>query len=88
MIIGIISIHHQLAYVLFDLDSSFSYVFTYFTSQLGLCLDSLSMPLCIATLIGDSLVVNQVYGCVWEFGTKINLIILDKVDFNVILGMD
>ena len=61
VITGMISMFHQPASALFDPGSTFSYISTYFASRLGLCSEYLSVPLCVATLVGDSLVVDRVY---------------------------
>ena len=49
-------------------------------------------PLRVSTLVGDSLVVDQVFrSCVVTIqrqDTRIDLILLDMVDFDLILGMD
>lgn len=53
---------------------------------------NLSIPLCAGTLVGDSLVMDRVYkSCLvtfWEYDTQTNIIVLDMVDFGMILGMD
>ena len=50
------------------------------------------MRICVSTLIGDSLVVDQFYrSCVVtinDVDTYADLIFLDMMDFDVILGMD
>lgn len=49
------------------------------------------MPLCIATTSGDSLVVDRIYTSymviVQKYDTWVDLIVLDMVDFNIILGI-
>lgn len=52
------------------------------------------MSMCVATPVGDSLVVDQVYlSCVistmrFGFDTRENLVLLDMVDFDLILSMN
>lgn len=91
-ITDMIFICHQLASALFNPRYKFLYIFAYFASRLGLCSVSLSVPLYIDTSVDDLLVVVQVYKSylviVPEFDTQINLIVLDMIDFNVILGLD
>lgn len=72
--------------------SIFSYVFAYFTSSIDSICESLIVPICSSTLVDNSLLVDQVYrSCVvtlLRHNTWVDLIILDMVDFNVILDMD
>ena len=83
---------HQPATVLFDPGSTFSYVSIYFAPRLGMRSESLAEPVHVSTPIGEFLVVDQVLrsylvtiqGC----DTRANLIMLDMIDFDVILGMD
>lgn len=50
--------------------------------------DLLSVPLRISTPLGDFLVVDRVFrSCVMTVSV-VELIILDMLNFNVILGMD
>lgn len=58
MITGMISICHQPTVALFDPDSIYSYVFTYFASKLEFCLESLFVPFNVSTPVGDSIVVD------------------------------
>ncbi|XP_070017056.1 uncharacterized protein [Nicotiana sylvestris] len=54
--------------------------------------DSLSIPVYVSTPVGDSIVVDRVHRfCIVVFGgfeTRVDLLLLDMVDFDVILGMD
>ncbi|XP_070037233.1 uncharacterized protein [Nicotiana tomentosiformis] len=80
------------ASVLFDPGSTYSYVSSYFASYLVVPRDSLSAPVYVSNLVGDAMVVDSVYrSCVVTVGsleTRIDLLLLDMVDFDVILGMD
>lgn len=49
------------ALVLFDLSCTFSYVSAYTASSFNMMYDSLFVPLCVVTSIGDSFVVYWVY---------------------------
>ncbi|XP_070041330.1 uncharacterized protein [Nicotiana tomentosiformis] len=55
-------------------------------------LDSLSAPVYVSTLVGDSIVVDCVFRSgvitIGSLTTSVDLILLDMVDFDVILGMD
>ncbi|WP_311768915.1 hypothetical protein, partial [Proteus mirabilis] len=78
--------------VLFDPGSTFSYVSVYFAPRLGMRSESLAEPIHVSTPVGESLVVDQILrsclvtiqGC----DTRVDLILLDMVDFDVILGID
>ncbi|XP_070022772.1 uncharacterized protein [Nicotiana sylvestris] len=54
--------------------------------------EALSIPVYVSTLVGDSIVVDWVHcSCVVVFRgleTRVDLLLLDTVDFDVILGMD
>ncbi|XP_070045028.1 uncharacterized protein [Nicotiana tomentosiformis] len=88
----IVSVFHIDASILFDLGSTNSYMSSYFASYLVVTLDSLNAPVCVSTPVGDSIIIDHVYhSCVITIGsleTIVNLILLDMVDFDVILGMD
>ncbi|XP_070042671.1 uncharacterized protein [Nicotiana tomentosiformis] len=92
VIIGIVPVCHRDSSVLFDPDSTYSYVSSYFSSYLDLSRDSLSAPIYVSTFIGDSIVVDRVYrAClviIGSYETRVDLLLLDMVDFDVILGMD
>ncbi|XP_070043286.1 uncharacterized protein [Nicotiana tomentosiformis] len=92
VITGIVPVFHRDASVLFDPGSTYSYVSSYFASYLVVPLDSLSASMHVSTSVGDSIVVDHVYRlCVVTIGsleTSADLLLLDMVDFDVILGMD
>ena len=77
--------------VLFDPDSTFSYVSSAFAKGLNLHCELLDMPIRVSTLVGESVIVEKVYrSCLVTFvGSNIyvDLVILEMVDFDVILGM-
>lgn len=89
---GMVLMCHHSASILFGLGSSYSYTSTYFTSNIDIMRELLAKLICVFTSAGKSLVVNQVYWvCVVTFiGRDIvsYLILLDMVDFDLILGMD
>ncbi|XP_075096500.1 uncharacterized protein LOC107804935 [Nicotiana tabacum] len=78
--------------VLFDPGSTYSYVSSYFAAYLVMPSDSLSILVYVSTPVGDSIVVDRVHrSCIVVFGglkTRVDLLLLDMVDFDVILGMD
>ncbi|XP_070034196.1 uncharacterized protein [Nicotiana tomentosiformis] len=87
-----ISICSRDASVLFNPSSTYSYVSSYFASYLVVPRDSLSAHVYMSTPMGDVIVVYRVYrSCVVTIGsieTSIDLLLLDMVDFDIILGMD
>ncbi|XP_070002208.1 uncharacterized protein [Nicotiana sylvestris] len=92
IITGNVSVCSRDVSVLFDPGSTYSYVSYYFSSYLVVPRDSLSSPVYVSTRVGDSIMVDHVYhSCVVVIGgleTSIDLLLLDMVDFDVILGMD
>ncbi|XP_070049120.1 uncharacterized protein [Nicotiana tomentosiformis] len=92
VITGIIPVCHRDASVLFDPYSTYSYVSSYFSPYVGISLDSLSSLVYVSTLVGYSIVVDRVYySCLVVLGgfeTRVNLLLLTMVDFDIILGMD
>ncbi|XP_070032769.1 uncharacterized protein [Nicotiana tomentosiformis] len=87
LITGIVPVCHRDVSVLFDPGSIYSYVFSYFSTYLVVPRDYLIASVCV-----DSVMVDHVYhSCVVTIGsleTSLNLLHLDMVDFDVILGMD
>ncbi|XP_070013734.1 uncharacterized protein [Nicotiana sylvestris] len=92
VIISIVSICHKDASVLFDPCSTYSYVSSYFTRYLDLPHEPLVSPIHVSTPVGDTIIVDRVYrSCVVAIGgskTRVDLLLLSMVDFDVILGMD
>ncbi|XP_070002026.1 uncharacterized protein [Nicotiana sylvestris] len=92
VITGTVSVCSRNASVLFDQESTYYYVSSYFASYLVVPRDSLSAPVHVYTLVGDYIVVDHVYrSCViilWGLEPSVDLLLLDMVEFDVILGMD
>ncbi|XP_070005033.1 uncharacterized protein [Nicotiana sylvestris] len=92
VITGIDPICHRDALVLFDQDSIYSCVSSYLAPYLGISRDSLSSPVYGSMPVGDSIVVDHVYRLclvvIGDFETKVDLLFLSIVDFDVILDMD
>ena len=80
-----------MASVLFDLGSTFSYVSSSFATDLDLHCDLLDMPIRTSKPVGEPMIAKKVYrSClvtIVESNTYVDLIILEMVDFDVILGM-
>ena len=78
-------------FVLFDPASTFSYVSLSFATGLDLYCDFLDMPIRVSTPVDESVIVEKVYrSCLVTFvgsNTYVDLIILEMVDFDVILSM-
>ena len=80
-----------MASILFDPGSTFSYVSSAFANGLNLHYELLDMPIRVSTPVGESVIVEKVYrSCLVTFvrsNTYVDLVILEMVDFDVILGM-
>ena len=80
-----------MASVLFDPRSTFSYVSSSFATGLNLHCELLDIPIRVSTPVGESVIVERVYrSCLVTFvgsNTYVDLVILEMVDFDVILGM-
>ncbi|XP_070024802.1 uncharacterized protein [Nicotiana sylvestris] len=92
VITGILLVCSHNAYAIMDPGSTFSYVTPYFAINLGLEPEQLSEPFLVSTPVGESVKVTIVYrGCIVSVqgrNTKADLIELEMVDFDVIMGMD
>lgn len=64
----------------------------YFVSGFDSVGKPLAMPICVSTLVGNSLAVDLVHRfCAATFakrGTLVDFLVLDMVEFDVILGLD
>ncbi|XP_070022022.1 uncharacterized protein [Nicotiana sylvestris] len=91
-ITGIISVGDRDALVLFDPGSTYSYVSSLFAHFLVISPEPLGTPVHVSTPMGDSVIVNRIYrSCVVIFyglETRSDLLLLDIINFEVILGMD
>ncbi|XP_070003046.1 uncharacterized protein [Nicotiana sylvestris] len=80
------------ASVLFDPGSTYSYMSSYFSSYLVVPRDSFSAPMYVSTPVRDSIIVDHIYcSCVVDIGgleTRVDLLLLDMVNFDVILRID
>ena len=80
-----------MASVLFDTGSTFSYVSSSFANGLNLHCELLDIPIRVSTPVGESIIVERIYrSCLVTFvgsNTYVDLVILEIVDFDVILGM-
>ncbi|XP_070021989.1 uncharacterized protein [Nicotiana sylvestris] len=92
VITGIFLVLSHNAYAIMDPGSTFSYMTPYFAINLELELEQLSEPFLVCTPVGESVKVTRVYrGCIVSVqghNTKADLIELEMVDFDVIMGMD
>ncbi|WMV08847.1 hypothetical protein MTR67_002232, partial [Solanum verrucosum] len=91
VITGTLLVCDRMASVLFDPGSTFSYASSLFATGLDLHCDFLDMPIRVSIPVGEFVIVEKVYrSCLVTFvggETYVDLIILDMVDFDVILGM-
>ncbi|XP_070049290.1 uncharacterized protein [Nicotiana tomentosiformis] len=88
----IVSVFHREASIQFDPGSTYSYVSSYLAHHLDMPCESLVSPIHVSTSVGDTIIVDRVYrSCLVTIGsldTKVDLLLLSMVDFDVILGMD
>ncbi|XP_043705423.1 uncharacterized protein LOC122655284 [Telopea speciosissima] len=89
---GMISVCSQLAYVLFDLGVTHSFISPSFAKKMPIKPKQMAQNLMVSTLMGSKVELNMIYApcpvrvCDRELTTS--LIVLDIKDFSVILGMD
>ncbi|XP_070003000.1 uncharacterized protein [Nicotiana sylvestris] len=89
IITGIISICGRDASVLFDPGSTYSYVSSLFAHFLVVPREPLGTLVHVSTPVGNSVVVDRIYwSCMVTFETRADLLLLDMIEFEVILGMD
>ncbi|KAF3622940.1 putative zinc finger protein VAR3, chloroplastic-like [Capsicum annuum] len=92
IVIGMFLVFHLDVYVLLDPGSSFSYVTPLVIVNFEIGPEKIPEPFLVSTLVGESVVDKQVYRkCPITVLHKVmlaDLIELDMVDFNLILGMD
>ncbi|KAG5574127.1 hypothetical protein H5410_063893 [Solanum commersonii] len=79
-------------YALLDPKASLSFVTPYVANRFDVLLEKLCEPFCVSTPVGESILTEQVYhDCVISINhrdTMVDLVELDMVDFDVILGID
>ncbi|XP_070025852.1 uncharacterized protein [Nicotiana sylvestris] len=92
VIIGIIFVGGRYASVIFDPGSTYSYVSSLFARFLVVSPEPLGTLVHVSTPVGDSVVVDRINQfCVvtfYGFETRADLLLLDMIDFEVIMGMD
>ncbi|XP_070057090.1 uncharacterized protein [Nicotiana tomentosiformis] len=92
VITSIVPVYYRDASILFDPGSTYLYVSSYFASYLVMSHDSLATLVYMSTPVGDSIMMDHVYrSCVVTIGgyeTRVDLLLLNMVDFDVILSMD
>ncbi|XP_070044835.1 uncharacterized protein [Nicotiana tomentosiformis] len=92
VILGAISVGSRDASILFDLGSNYLYVSSLFAHFLDIPCESMGTSVYVSTHVGDSVVVDLIYrSCAVTFcgyETKVDLLLLDMTDFEVILGME
>ncbi|XP_070003502.1 uncharacterized protein [Nicotiana sylvestris] len=89
VITGIISVCGRDASVLFDPGSTYSYVSSMIAHFLDIPREPLGTPVHVSTLVGNYVVMDRIYqSCIFFcFETRADLLLLDMIDFEVILGM-
>ncbi|XP_070046620.1 uncharacterized protein [Nicotiana tomentosiformis] len=91
VVTGILSVFSYDVYALIDPGSTLSYVTLLVASKFGIKLEYIK-PFEVSTPVGDSIIAKRVYkGCIivaHSRSTVADLIELDMVEFDVIMGMD
>ena len=79
-------------YAFSDPGATLSFVTPYIVVQFTVCPETLSEPFSVSTPVGDPVIARRIYrNChvtVSQKVTSVDLVQLEMVDFNVILGMD
>ncbi|XP_070056602.1 uncharacterized protein [Nicotiana tomentosiformis] len=88
----IISVCGRDASVLFDPGSTYSYVLSLYAHFLCVPHESLGTLVYVSMPVGDSVVVDRIYRSYivtfCGYDTRVDLLLLDMTDFEVILGME
>jgi len=89
---GTLIVCSHCVYALIDPGSTLSYVTPFIAGRLCIVAESLDRPSIVSTPIGESTIAKRVYrGCTVEIidcQTSVDLVELEMVDFDVIMGMD
>jgi len=89
---GILTIFSHDAYVLIDLGSTLSYITPFVTGRFGIVHEILTYPFALSTPVGDPIIARRVYrACtviVCSRQTSVDLVKLEMMDFDAIMGMD
>ncbi|KAH0637918.1 hypothetical protein KY289_037833 [Solanum tuberosum] len=92
VVTGMIKVFAFDVYALLDPGASLSFVTPYVANQFDVLPERLYEPFCVSTLVGESILAERVYrDCLVSINhksTMADLVELDMVDFDVILGMD
>ncbi|WMV46775.1 hypothetical protein MTR67_040160 [Solanum verrucosum] len=92
VVTGMLKVFHLDVYALFDPGSTLSFMMPYLSMRFDFSLDVLLDPFYVSTLIGESIVSTRVYrNRLVSFShrvTCVDVVELDMLDFDVILGMD
>ncbi|WMV24498.1 hypothetical protein MTR67_017883 [Solanum verrucosum] len=80
-----------MANVLFDPSSTYSYVSLQFSSEFNMICDVLDAPISVCSPVGESVIVTHLYRACpilfMDFQIWVDLVILDMIEFRIILGM-
>ncbi|XP_070036961.1 uncharacterized protein [Nicotiana tomentosiformis] len=92
VITSIVSVYRRDASVLFDPGSTYSYVSSYFARYLDISHDSLRALVYMSTPVGHSITADHAYQSylfvIGGYETRVDILLLRMVDFDIILGMD
>ncbi|WMV24599.1 hypothetical protein MTR67_017984 [Solanum verrucosum] len=92
VVTGMLRVLHIDVYDLLDLGATLSFVTPYIAMRFGVLLEVFLEPFSVSTPVGDSVVAKRVYRrcpiSLYHIVTLIDLVELDMIDFDIILGMD
>ena len=92
VVTGMIQVFDFTTYALLDLGSSLSFISPYVFMNFDIIREQLSEPFSVSTRVGESILIERVYrDCPISASNKstmTDLVELDMIDFDVILGMD
>ncbi|KAG5576138.1 hypothetical protein H5410_056272 [Solanum commersonii] len=92
VVTGVIKVFTFNVYALLDRGASLSFVTPYIVMSFDVLLEQLLDPFSVSTHVGESILAEKVYRdsiiCANHKDTMTNLVELDMMDFDVILGMD
>ncbi|XP_070045313.1 uncharacterized protein [Nicotiana tomentosiformis] len=92
VVIGILTICSHDVYALIDPGCTLSYITRFVTGKFGIVCEILSDPFAVSTPVDEPIIARRVYrGCtviVYSHQTSADLVELEMMDFDAIIGMD
>ena len=92
VVTGTLTIYSKQTLVLFDSSATHSFVSPSFALCLDMRFDVLNSPLTVLTLVGEMYLINKVFPgcevCIEDEILLVDLVELEILEFDIILGMD